>query len=446
MLSMRAIVWVIMALAGMACTPLQPPKAEIGRSALAGSAATSANQILITFEDERNDRPPIAESVSGYRQREDYGNSTWSLRVAEALAEDYGLHPVTQWPINALGIHCVVYEVPANQSMEQVMQRLGQDKRIEAVQAMKTFHVMAENYSDPYFKLQTGIRAMHIELAHQVATGRNVKIAIIDTGVDGKHPDLAGQVVAEQDFVDKSTDHGNDIHGTAVAGVIAASANNQLGIVGIAPNAKLFALKACWQLGDQKSDAECNSLTLALALNAAISLKPDIINLSLTGPQDALVARLVTKALNDGIIVVASAPSAATLEKDFPASINQVIAVRTAKSDKDSIVSTMTSVPAPGQEILTTLPHATYNFMSGSSFAAAHVSGLIALLLELNPKLDATQILALLHASIDRPHASDDQSLKTVDACAMMASAGKLADCFVPAAKPTPSVLATPAT
>ncbi|PZN78301.1 MAG: serine protease [Candidatus Methylumidiphilus alinenensis] len=407
-----------------------------------GGISPSANQILITFEDERNQRVPIADAVSGYRQRGDYANSTWSLNVAEALAKDYGLRQVTQWPINSLGIHCVVYEIPVNLSMEQVLKRLEMDKRIEAVQAMKTFHVRGETYTDPYFKLQTGIRDMHVESAQRIATGRNIKVAVIDTGVDVGHPDLTGQIALEQNFVDESKASPDDIHGTAVAGIIAASANNQMGIVGIAPDAKLIVLKACWQISPQKAEAVCNSLTLALALNSAINLKSEIINLSLTGPQDTLVGRLVDKALDDGIIVVASTSSPFAAEKDFPSSIKRVIAVRTANAVGNSSPSDTGIVPAPGQEILTTLPHATYNFMSGSSFAAAHISGVIALLLQLNPHLGSEQILSMLQASMSP--STSAQAVNTVNACVAVASLSGSSDCGNPTVRSGSALLASP--
>lgn len=412
----------------VSCASVDDPKAvDWTHTCESGSMSPSANQILITFEDERNQRVPIADSVSGYRQRGDYGNSTWSLRVAGALAKDYGLRQVTQWPISSLGIHCVVYEIPTGQSIEQVLKLLEKDRRIEAVQAMKTFHVMGETYSDPYFKLQTGIRDMHIEAAQRIATGRNIKVAVIDTGVDSNHPDLIGQIALEQNFVDESKASPDDIHGTAVAGVIAASANNQLGIVGIAPDAKLIALKACWQISPQKAEAVCNSLTLALALDGAIRLKPDIINLSLMGPKDPLVERLVEKSLDDGIIVVASTSSPTAAEKDFPASVRRVIAVRTANAEGKPSPSDTGIVAAPGQEILTTLPHVSYNFMSGSSFAAAHISGLIALLLELKPHLGPAQILSILLASM--AHSASVHTGVTVDACTALVSLGGMSGC-----------------
>ena len=439
----KLIIMSLLALLQSACATFDAANSKaLAQSSTRSQASASSKQILITFEDERNQRVPLADSLGGYRQRGDYGNSTWSMRVADALAEDYGLRQVTQWPINTLGIHCVVYEIPANQSIEQVLKRLEKDKRIEAAQAMKTFQVMGEAYSDPYFKLQTGIRDMHVEPAHHIATGRNVKVAVIDTGVDGKHPDLSGQIAFSQNFVAEPNDSLDDIHGTAVAGVIAATANNQMGIVGMAPNAKIIALKACWQTDPKKAEAICNSLTLALALNTAINLKTDIINLSLTGSQDPLVERLVNKAVEDGLIVVASAPSADLGKNDFPASVKGVIAVRTAHAEVNSVSVTRGSIPAPGMEILTTLPHGTYNFMSGSSFAAAHISGLIALLLELKPHIDSEQILSVLQTSIAQ--STEMASVNTVDACALMANVKGVPHCDKLAINPKPATLASP--
>jgi subtilisin family serine protease len=287
---------------------------------------------------------------------------------------------------------------------------------------MKTFHVMGSAYSDPYFKLQTGLRNMNLSAAHQIATGRNIKIAVIDTGVDVRHPDLTGQLSPGQNFVEQFPEAPDEVHGTAVAGVIAAVSNNAQGIVGVAPGAKLIALRACWPVGPQKPEAQCDSLTLSLALNGAIKLKPQIINLSLSGPSDPLVERLVNKAMDEGIIVVASSRSGGLAQENFPASIRRVIAVQTATAGEAKLSVDADAIAAPGQEILTTLPNNSYNFMSGSSFAAAHVSGLIALMLELKPGLNAAQIASLLLGSMSSEPTL--QALRTVNCCTALASVG----------------------
>jgi subtilisin family serine protease len=167
-----------------------------------------------------------------------------------------------------------------------------------------------------------------------------------------------------------------------------------------------------------KPEAACDSLTLSLALDGAIGLKPRIVNLSLAGRQDPLVERLVKKALAEGIIVVASAGAAG--EAYFPASVAGVIAVHAAGGSGTGAGG----IAAPGQEILTTLPNGAYNFMSGSSFSAAHVSGLVALLLELRPRLGAAQIAALLLASMPAP--SNPPQPNVIDIGAALARADGL--------------------
>jgi hypothetical protein len=383
------------------------------------TTAPSENQILVTFHDEREARVPMADPANAYRRRGNYQNSSWSRRITAQLAEQYGLRPVAQWPITTLGIHCVVYEVPASQSVDRILRRLEQDRRVEAAQSMNRFHVMTNAYTDPYFKLQTGVRSMRVESAHRVATGRDVKVAIIDTGVDTSHPDLTGQVSRIENFVSESPQTA-DIHGTAVAGIIAALANNGKGIVGIAPGAQLIALKACWQNGPQRPDAACNTFTLALALNTAITLKPEVLNLSLTGPKDPLLERLIDKALDARIVVVASDPATGDDHEAFPASMKGVIAVRTVQTKEPGDVSGARSIAAPGVEVLTTLPHGTYNFMSGSSFAAAHVSGVIALMLELNPQLTGQRVASILRGTMTPLPGLTTTG--TVDACAAVAS------------------------
>jgi subtilisin family serine protease len=320
------------------------------------------------------------------------------MRIAGQISETYQLKQMNEWPISELGVYCVVYEVGENEPLEKVLEMLRRDGRIDSAQPMYMFHTMAAPYNDPYFRLQNNLQAMQIEAAHRRATGRAVKIAVIDTGVDLEHPDLKGQVTDYQDFT--ATDAGQfsaDLHGTAVAGVIGALADNGRGIVGVAPNAKLSALKACWQTKPAAQEAACNSLTLALALNTAIRMKPHILNLSLTGPPDPLLRQLIERALSNGIIVVAAVADQPSAASGFPASMEGVIAAYSpAQRDNNAFNDRPQSLSAPGVEILTTFPHDTYNFISGSSLSAAQISGVIALLLEMRPNLTSGEIAAIL--------------------------------------------------
>jgi subtilisin family serine protease len=173
-----------------------------------------------------------------------------------------------------------------------------------------------------------------------------------------------------------------------------AHANNGTGIVGIAPDSKVLALKSCWPLTKGSIDAVCNSFTLALAINKAIALNVDILNLSLSGQQDPLLDQLIRKAIDKGIIVVAASEFSEQAD-NFPASMTNVIGVQTNEVS-DSMAGIKQRISAPGTEILTTFPKSSYDFISGSSFSAAHISGMVALLLENNAELKTNEISKIL--------------------------------------------------
>ena len=169
--------------------------------------------------------------------------------------------------------------------------------------------------------------------------------------------------------------------------MIAAVANNRLGIVGIAPEATIRVYKACWQR--EGGGARCNSFTLAQALAAGLDDGARVINLSLAGPSDELLARLLTQAIAQGRVVVGAVPADGALG-GFPLGVAGVIAVDSAGRPERSGV-----LRAPGRDILTLVPGGHYDFGSGSSLAAAHVSGVVALLLAMPdaPRPDAVRVL-----------------------------------------------------
>lgn len=190
-----------------------------------------------------------------------------------------------------------------------------------------------------------------------------------------RHPDLAGQVTSNRDFVVGRPTQA-EAHGTGVAGIVAAKANNGVGIAGIAPNARLLGLRACWQR-TAGGESVCNSLSLAKALHYAIERRADVINLSLTGPDDPLLARLIDVGMKRGTMIVASVDGSSA-SGGFPASRRGVVAV----SDIERAPAPVGVVSAPGRDIPTTQAGGRWNLVNGSSFAAAHVSGLLALMRE----------------------------------------------------------------
>lgn len=379
-------------------TPLKSYGFNTNTPELAGilNPATAERIILVGFPDQSFDRVQSASTTS-YRRRGDYQSSTWSQRISSQIADDYHLQKLTEWPMTEVGVHCVVYQVPAEASIADTLKRMAQDKRIAVAQKMNQFRTRARQYNDPYFKLQANMQQMQIDQVHNTTTGRGVTIAMIDTGVDLTHPDLIGQITQNENFADSvSPDFSNDKHGTAVAGVMVARKDNATGIIGVAPDAKLIALKACWPDKPDSIEAVCNSFTLALAVNSAIKSGAQILNMSLTGPNDPLLEILLNKAIDKGMVIVA-ANTGLEDNENFPASLANVISVQSSKQ-ADSVKSER-AIIAPSENILTTLPHGTYDFISGSSIAAAEVSGLIALLLQINPDMTLAETRLLLQQS-----------------------------------------------
>jgi subtilisin family serine protease len=273
---------------------------------------------------------------------------------------------------------------------------------------MGVFHGMGTE--DPLYPAQPAALQWHLSDLHRLATGRNVNVAVIDSGVDERHPDLVGQVSIAENFVDGSG-YAAEAHGTGVAGIIAAREGNGVGIAGVAPGARLMALRACWQAPAAQEGAVCSSFTLGKALNFAITHGAHIINLSLTGPSDRLVRRLVEVAQQNGITVVGAAdPREAG--GGFPASCPGVLAI----AEQESADRSQEFLRAPGRDIPTTLPGGRWNVVNGSSYATAHVAGLVALLRELQSVPRLTQV------SNSRLIATRDRE-GTIDACATIARA-----------------------
>jgi subtilisin family serine protease len=261
---------------------------------------------------------------------------------------------------------------------------------------------------------------------HRVSTGRTVTVALIDSGVHAAHPDLAGQLAVRRNFVDDVPDAAEP-HGTAVAGVIAARTGNGVGIAGVAPGARIMALRACWETNRQP--ARCNSFTLGKAINYALENGARIINLSLGGPPDRLLQSLLEAALARGVIVVGAAdPQRA--DGGFPASHPGVIAVARGGEGRQ-VASTM--LYAPGTDVPSCVPGTGWGMVSGSSYAAAHIAGLSALLAQLQPRADAQKLRRMLDGG------APTSATGNIDACAAVQRAADACVCLctAPLAKPT---------
>jgi subtilisin family serine protease len=298
-----------------------------------------------------------------------------------------------------VGVDCFIMSVPAGRSAQQTADLVARDSRIAWTQPVQLYTAQGSRTEgdDPLFPAQPAARQWQLAKLHRLATGTGVRVAVVDSGIDINHPDLAGQVAVNRNFV-AGRPMAAEQHGTEVAGIIAARAGNGIGLAGIAPAAKLLGLRACWQTS---AKTLCDSFSLAKALYFAIDQRAPVINMSLSGPDDRLLRQLLKVALAKGETVVAAFDRSQS-DGGFPASVPGVIAV------SDSAGAGAGVYVAPGRGVPTTQPGGRWFLVNGSSFAAAHVSGLFALVRQRSSTLSPTLI------------AKDG----TVDACATLAYAG----------------------
>jgi hypothetical protein len=404
--------------------------------------------IVVAVDNPSESVPMLAgTTVGGYDGGAGYAAYGSARATIAAVAADYKLAQVMAWPIVPLRVHCAVLEVTDKRTRADVLKQLSHDPRVKLVQPLQAFRTVgsvsrpsgetgvladkaarepdavsaqrvafapgaAHSYDTNYVDLERGLREIGGPAAQRISQGEGVRVAVIDTGVDTSHPGLAGVITMTRDFVEQGkAAFEHDVHGTAVAGVIAASPNGGHGILGVAPRVSILAFKACWQasaadVGAEKGAAICNSLTLAQALAAAIDAHANIINLSLSGPPDPLLTQLVQYSLRHGVIVVGAVPPSGDMHA-FPVGIAHVIA-----ADFPGAKAAERIVHAPGRDVLSLTPGGHYDFFSGTSFSTAFVSGVAALLRSVDPRLDANQAYAALASS-----ARGDGTYQTINAC-----------------------------
>ena len=385
----------------------------VGAFAFAEETPDPKRDILVTFDND------AARSANGglaapYQRRKRYSISATVRRDASALADEYSLQEIEHWPIRSLSVYCFVYRVPEGADRNSIIEDLNADNRIESAQPLQSFETSTNKvgpYDDEYANLQYGLDVLDIAAAHRTSKGAGIRIAIIDSDADRTHEDLKGRIQRVKVFSNKGESADRN-HGTAVASVIGARSNNALGIVGIAPQATLELYVSCWS-GGATRPATCDSFSLSKALDSMLEDPPHVLNLSLNGPYDPLLERLIQKATQEGVIVVAAGPSDEKPQKGFPSNMPQVIGVNTAPTDSAFEIRSSTMIFAPGSRILVAVPTDQYDFRSGSSLAAAHVSGVVALLLAATPN----QTSPMIRSVLQRSQANGVGAVISINAC-----------------------------
>src|SRR5688572_14373817 len=386
-----------------------------------------AQFIVVAVANPVTGRPAaVGGTAHGYGTTTNYRVSATATSLIRELARNHSLTLVSEWPIEQLQMHCVLFRIPPGTTREAVIEKLLTDKRVLIAQPLNEFESATSastSYDDPYARLQSNVNALDVAEAHNISRGSGIRVAIIDTGIDTQHPDLAGRTQLTRNYIDDDArEFRNDRHGTQIAGLIAASANNGIGIVGVAPDVRLLALKACWQ-ASPISAGRCNSFTLAQGLADALAARAQVINLSLVGPSDPLLEALVAKAIAAGIIVVGAASDDPRF--GFPARLPRVLGVaeaETSSQERNDILR------APARDIVTLVPNGHYDFASGSSLATAQISGVVALLLARNQKLGISRLRELLAQSTEN-HDTTRGPFRSVNACVAVARLVRGATC-----------------
>lgn len=245
-------------------------------------------------------------------------------------------------------------------------------------------------------RLQYVIGALRLQEAHQLARGQRVAIAVIDSGVDASHPELEGRVVQSFDAV--GGQFRAHEHGTGMVGAIVA----QRQLVGVSPGADIYAVRAF--APGQTQGSTGTSFHIVKAMDWAILNGAKVINMSFAGPRDPMIARAIQVAADRRIAMIAAmgngGPNAPIA---YPAADPNVIAV-TATDRDGRLFDAATqgehvALAAPGVEIILPAPRGGYQISSGTSVAAAHVSGVAALILERHPDVDPAMLRRLLQAT-----------------------------------------------
>jgi hypothetical protein len=355
--------------------------------------------------------PPVGETRFLTNEMVFHVPANVSPQTVDTVARRLGLSTVASQSFNLSGGTLFHFRINDGRPVADVVRAL-ESENIGVAQPNYVFRLQQDatlaarsSGGDPS---QYVVDKLHLVDAHRIAIGSNVLVAVIDSQIDGRHLELAGAVVDEFDAIgNHDKPH---VHGTGMAGAIAAHRR----LIGVAPGVRLLAIHAFSSNGTDS--AEATSAHILMGIDWAIRKGAKIINMSFAGPDDPMLQLALQKAHDKGVVLIAAAgnmgPKSPPL---YPAADPNVIAV-TATDAKDQLLAQANqggyvAVAAPGVDILEPAPNGGYQVTTGTSVAAAHVSGIAALLLDHDPTLDAAAIRDILTSSAKHhaPKGRDDQ-------------------------------------
>jgi len=318
--------------------------------------------------------------------------------VEVTIAQRYGLQRLEAWPINLVSQRVIRYKVPDGRSISAVVAAMQGDRQIVASQPNYLYGHQAKAGNAKQVSLQYALAKLEIPAAHALTRGHGAILAIVDSGIDRAHPDLAGSVSEGFAAAGDAVAVPEDPHGTEVAGIVAAHGT----VKGVAPDARLLDVRV-FDYDAGGAEKYATSLALLRGLDWAAGKNAAIVNMSLSGPADALLQEAIEALVRNGVVVVAAAGNGGKLAPAaYPAAYDDVIAV-TATDSSDRLYvranhGTYIDVAAPGVDVLSASLENAYSMTSGTSFAAAHASGVVALMLSNKPGMTPAEVRHALEA------------------------------------------------
>jgi hypothetical protein len=312
------------------------------------------------------------------------------------LANDYGVQIRDLGVVELFNARIWHLTLAQGQDLRAILERLLQDNRVISAQPNYIYRPVQEGRqgvaSSAYDNAPLNTRRNASS-----PPGAGVKVAIIDTCIDRNHTEIQGAVTAFYDATPaSSTECQPENHGTAVASLI----GGHIQIRGSAMGASLLSVRAFEMMRDE-NEVQGTSQSIFSSLSWAVTAGSQIANLSFAGPSDPLVERAVAAAYRKGVVLVGAAGNGGpSSEPLYPGAYPEVIAV-TAIDGKHKLYGSANrgsyiSVSARGVDVIVAHVNNQYGTESGTSFSAATVSGVVALMLERRPKAGPEEIRAAL--------------------------------------------------
>ncbi len=390
--------------------PVAPPPLPPSSIQVKGEISLHQDAIMIVIKDPRGDARKFGGGSPLYSAHINYDNDPLLQRVSKNILRDYKLISQDQWPIKSLGVHCIVVNMPNTQTLR----KLRQDARVAWVQHFNTF----ETQFLPSPLLTSSLLVKHDSMQDQrslrpkvVKTispditlpnfGQGVKIMVIDTGVSIRHPDFRRSTVRYKNFVHDKSNAAQETHGTAVTGLLAAN-NASAPVKGLTHAASLYHYRGCWQ--NNMGAGKCSTLTLALALDAAVAVRPDVINLSLSGPPDRILEALLNKLIHQGAIIVSAHDVQREVSARFPRAQSGVIyAYGLADNQHHNDYRLPDNTFLASSTALSLAPNGAYDIYTGHSIAAPQVTATVATLIAKDPSISSETVAKRLEQWLTVP-------------------------------------------